>query len=71
MTTAESLYSYVSVAATDEAPAVVTYVMRHETSTVGATTTYTYRRVDVDVEVVDIPDEDDTGFDTAGEGHYS
>ena len=64
LTTAESLYSYVSVAATDEAPAVVTYVMRHETSTVGATTTYTYRRVDVDVEVVDIPDEDDTGFDT-------
>ena len=62
--TAESLYSYVSVAATDEAPAVVTYVMRHETSTVGATTTYTYRTVDVEVTVAAFQSEVGTDFET-------
>ena len=62
MATAESLYSYVSTAATEQDPAVVTYVMRYRTSTVGATTTYTYRTVDVDVTVLVAGDEPE--FDT-------
>ena len=56
MAKAESLYSYVSTAdnpaTADVDETVVTYLMRHETSTVGATTTYTYRTVDVEVTVV-------------------
>ena len=68
MAKGESLYSYVSTAddpsTADRDETVVTYLMLHETSTVGATTTYTYRTVDVEVEVAAFASEADTEFDT-------
>ena len=61
MTEGESVYSYVSedgddnMLGTDDD--VVAYVTLHETSTVGATTTYTYRTVDITVNASDATED--------------